>query len=142
MNSVNSLGVTPLHDAVVRGDIHVIEELLRAGANPCIRAIKGYSFFNIYLINSFSMSLLFFIFCAVQRKFGGKTAFELASQKPSLELIITKLTAFETAPKFDGVSTSTVISGDGNNCSHNTDQVPHLRHNIPTCHNNRKLSSR
>lgn len=42
VNSVNSLGVTPLHDAVARADIDVIEELLRAGANPCIRAIKGY----------------------------------------------------------------------------------------------------
>lgn len=42
VNAVNSLGDTPLHDAVARGDIDVVEELLRAGANPFIRSIKGY----------------------------------------------------------------------------------------------------
>ena len=41
VNCVNSLGDTPLHDAVARGDIDVVEELLRAGANPFIRSIKG-----------------------------------------------------------------------------------------------------
>lgn len=108
VNCVNSLGVAPLHDAVARGDIDVIEELLRGGANPCIRAIKG--------------------------KFAGKSAFELASQKPSLELILTKLAAYEP-------STTVAITGDLNNCSLNSEQAPHLKRNIPTCHNNRKSST-
>ncbi|XP_026288874.1 uncharacterized protein LOC113213876 isoform X3 [Frankliniella occidentalis] len=109
VNSVNSLGVTPLHDAVARGDIDVIEELIQAGANAFVRATKG--------------------------KFSGKTAFEIASQKPSLELIITKLAPYETA------SSPPQTSGEGNHSTLNTEQVPHLKRNLPSCHNTRKLSS-
>lgn len=42
VNAVNGCGATPLHDAVNRGDVTICQELLQAGANPLIRAIKGY----------------------------------------------------------------------------------------------------
>lgn len=71
------------------------------------------------------------------RKLAGKTAFELASQKPSLDLIITKLAAYEASPS----ASSAMV--DGGNGLINVDQVPHLKRNkIATCHNVRKLSSR
>lgn len=41
VNAVNVDGVTPLHDAVIRGDISVIEELLVSGASVSIRASSG-----------------------------------------------------------------------------------------------------
>ena len=41
VNSENGCGTTPLHDAVNRGDVTICEELLQAGANPLIRAVKG-----------------------------------------------------------------------------------------------------
>lgn len=42
VNAVNGCGATPLHDAVNRGDVTICQELLQAGANPLIRATKGY----------------------------------------------------------------------------------------------------
>lgn len=41
VNSCNSEGATPLHDAVARGDPTVIESLLDHGANPHIQCQKG-----------------------------------------------------------------------------------------------------
>ncbi|XP_076312660.1 uncharacterized protein LOC143226079 isoform X1 [Tachypleus tridentatus] len=41
VNTVNGMGATPLHDAVQRGDIRVVEKLLDAGANPFVKAVKG-----------------------------------------------------------------------------------------------------
>ena len=38
---MNSSGATALHDAVLRGDEDIIEELLQSGANPLIQAMKG-----------------------------------------------------------------------------------------------------
>lgn len=42
MNAMNSCGATALHDAVLRGDDDIIEELMQGGANPLIQAMKGY----------------------------------------------------------------------------------------------------
>jgi ankyrin repeat protein len=38
---MNSCGATALHDAVLRGDKDIVEELLQSGANPLIQAMKG-----------------------------------------------------------------------------------------------------
>jgi ankyrin repeat protein len=38
---MNSCGATALHDAVLRGDEEIVEELMHAGANPLIQAMKG-----------------------------------------------------------------------------------------------------
>lgn len=42
VNAQNSYNVTPLHEAVGRGDYEICQELLLAGADPLIRATKGY----------------------------------------------------------------------------------------------------
>ena len=42
MNAVNNEGATPLHDAVHRGDVHIVEELVLSGANPTIKALAGW----------------------------------------------------------------------------------------------------
>jgi ankyrin repeat protein len=41
VNAMNSCGATALHDAVLRGDKDIVEELMRSGANPLIQAMKG-----------------------------------------------------------------------------------------------------
>ncbi|XP_043220663.1 uncharacterized protein LOC122381028 isoform X4 [Amphibalanus amphitrite] len=41
VNAVNADGATPLHDAVRRGQLDVIEELLQSGGNPLARATEG-----------------------------------------------------------------------------------------------------
>ena len=41
VNAVNAEGATPLHDAVRRGHLDVIEELLQSGGNPLARATEG-----------------------------------------------------------------------------------------------------
>lgn len=42
MNAMNSCGATALHDAVLRGDKDIVEELMQSGANPLIQSMKGY----------------------------------------------------------------------------------------------------
>uniref|UniRef100_T1IPJ6 Beta-hexosaminidase bacterial type N-terminal domain-containing protein n=1 Tax=Strigamia maritima TaxID=126957 RepID=T1IPJ6_STRMM len=41
INAVNNCGVTPLHDAVHRSDLDMINELMMNGADPHIKASKG-----------------------------------------------------------------------------------------------------
>ena len=41
VNAKNGCGATPLHEAVNRGEIEICQVLLRNGANPLIRAVKG-----------------------------------------------------------------------------------------------------
>jgi ankyrin repeat protein len=41
VNAMNSGGAAALHDAVLRGDKDIVEELLHSGANPLIQAMKG-----------------------------------------------------------------------------------------------------
>jgi ankyrin repeat protein len=41
VNAMNSCGATALHDAVLRGDKDIVEELLHSGANPLIQAMRG-----------------------------------------------------------------------------------------------------
>ncbi|KAG7208569.1 hypothetical protein KM043_014782 [Ampulex compressa] len=41
VNAENGCGATPLHDAANRGDAAICRELLQAGADPLIRAVKG-----------------------------------------------------------------------------------------------------
>jgi ankyrin repeat protein len=43
VNAMNSCGATALHDAVLRGDKGIVEELMQSGANPLIQAMKGYA---------------------------------------------------------------------------------------------------
>jgi ankyrin repeat protein len=40
---MNSCGATALHDAVLRGDKDIVEELMQSGANPLIQSMKGYA---------------------------------------------------------------------------------------------------
>jgi hypothetical protein len=40
---MNSCGATALHDAVLRDDKDIVEELMQGGANPLIQAMKGYA---------------------------------------------------------------------------------------------------
>jgi ankyrin repeat protein len=42
VNAMNSCGTTALHDAVLKGDKDIVEELLHNGANPLIQAMKGF----------------------------------------------------------------------------------------------------
>jgi ankyrin repeat protein len=42
VNAMNSCGATALHDAVLRGDKDIVEELMQSGANPLIQSMKGY----------------------------------------------------------------------------------------------------
>ncbi|GFG41073.1 hypothetical protein Cfor_01952 [Coptotermes formosanus] len=67
VNAMNSCGATALHDAVLRGDKDIVEELMHSGASPLIQAMKG--------------------------KFGGKTPLDLASQKPELLALVKSFTA-------------------------------------------------
>ncbi|UYV82566.1 hypothetical protein LAZ67_21002783 [Cordylochernes scorpioides] len=41
VDCANSQGATPLHDAVHRGDSHLVRALLEAGANPHVSAVQG-----------------------------------------------------------------------------------------------------
>lgn len=41
VNSETREGVTPLHDAVERGDLEIVELLLKNNASPLIKAEKG-----------------------------------------------------------------------------------------------------
>lgn len=41
VNAMNCCGATALHVAVLRGDEEIVEELMHAGANPLIQAMKG-----------------------------------------------------------------------------------------------------
>lgn len=41
MNATNCDGTTPLHDAVKRQDVSIVQELMVYGADPTICAIKG-----------------------------------------------------------------------------------------------------
>ena len=41
MNAVNTDGATPLHDAVKRGELTVVEELLSVGAHVDVKAMSG-----------------------------------------------------------------------------------------------------
>ena len=41
VNAVNADGATPLHDAVHRGSVSVVKELLHSGALPNIAAVTG-----------------------------------------------------------------------------------------------------
>jgi ankyrin repeat protein len=43
VNMVNGCGLTPLHEAVNRGEIEICQILLKTGSNPLIEAIKGYN---------------------------------------------------------------------------------------------------
>ncbi|XP_075233962.1 uncharacterized protein LOC142331764 [Lycorma delicatula] len=58
INAVNACGATPLHDAVVRGNEDIVEELLRAGANTNLQGTSG--------------------------KWAGKTPYDLAQTQPHL----------------------------------------------------------
>lgn len=42
VNITNKVGVTPLHDAVTRGDLEIVRILLQHGAATDIRAKEGY----------------------------------------------------------------------------------------------------
>ncbi|KAJ9589645.1 hypothetical protein L9F63_017134, partial [Diploptera punctata] len=74
VNAMNSCGATALHDAVLRGDEDIIEELLHCGANPLIQAMKG--------------------------KFGGKTPLDLATNKPEVLSLVKRFTSF--SPPING----------------------------------------
>ena len=39
-NTLNSTGITPLHDAVTRGDINIVKVLIKFGANPTLKSVK------------------------------------------------------------------------------------------------------
>lgn len=41
VNIKNAQGATPLHDAVNRGDIEIIQILLEYGADPTVKATSG-----------------------------------------------------------------------------------------------------
>ena len=41
VNAMNADGITPLHDAIKRGDVESVEVLLKSGANVNIKAYKG-----------------------------------------------------------------------------------------------------
>lgn len=42
VNCETTEGVTPLHDAVDRGDAEIVQTLLKSNASPLIKAEKGY----------------------------------------------------------------------------------------------------
>ncbi|KAK0163427.1 hypothetical protein PV327_007111 [Microctonus hyperodae] len=62
VNAENGCGATPLHEAVSRGDLIICQEILKAGANPHIRAIQG--------------------------TFAGKSAIELSTGKSSIHSLM------------------------------------------------------
>lgn len=41
LNAYDALGHTPLHWAVISGDVSIVELLLKAGANPNILSLEG-----------------------------------------------------------------------------------------------------
>lgn len=43
LNVYNARGLTPLHEAVKRGDAGIVEELLNYGANIDLQVATGYS---------------------------------------------------------------------------------------------------
>lgn len=47
---MNSCGATALHDAVLRGDKDIVEELLHSGANPLIQAMKGCALLCVFVV--------------------------------------------------------------------------------------------
>ena len=53
MNHSNVNGMTPLHDAIVRGSPDIIEELLLAGADSTCVASAGYNFSSSHLFSYF-----------------------------------------------------------------------------------------
>lgn len=67
VNSLTTESVTPLHDAVDRGDISIIEVLLKANASPVIKAERG--------------------------KFEGMSPLELAVRKPEIFAVISQYLA-------------------------------------------------
>lgn len=48
VNITNKVGVTPLHDAVTRGDLEITRILLQHGATPDIKAKEGYEEYLCY----------------------------------------------------------------------------------------------
>lgn len=49
INATNANGEVPLHDAVKRGDIEIIKELLTNGADVNVQPFKGYIYYKYYM---------------------------------------------------------------------------------------------
>lgn len=71
INAVNACGATPLHDAVVRGNEDIVEELLRAGANTNIQGISA--------------------------KWAGKTPYDLAQNQPHLSELFDRYNDYDNS---------------------------------------------
>ena len=59
IDATNSDGATALHDAITRGNMDIIEELVKAGASTTIRATNGLVFYNRQHFYWFSFSMCF-----------------------------------------------------------------------------------
>ncbi|KAL2715083.1 Tankyrase-1 [Vespula squamosa] len=88
INAENGCGAIPLHDAVNRGDIAICHELLQAGANPLIRAVKG--------------------------TFAGKTPYDLSRGKQTLHGLLQKFLSNFTSNDNETMHSPIALFSEGN----------------------------
>ncbi|XP_011310616.1 uncharacterized protein [Fopius arisanus] len=89
VNAENSCGVTPLHEAIGRGDVAICQELLQAGANPHIRAIQG--------------------------MFSGKTAYDLSRSKALINNLMQRFVTNSISQKPEDISSPEISHPDTSN---------------------------
>lgn len=82
VNAANTDGATPLHDAVARGDEAIVKLLLQHQANPHIQCYKG--------------------------RHKGKTAFEMASKKLNLKVLLEEHAVTKEPTQVNGISNGSV----------------------------------
>ncbi|XP_015123310.1 uncharacterized protein LOC107045521 isoform X1 [Diachasma alloeum] len=88
IDAQNGCGATPLHEAVNRGDMEICQELLQAGASPHIRAIQG--------------------------TFGGKTAYDLSRNMPSINNLMQRFVSNLVTKESEGIHSPLTSYPDAN----------------------------